>query len=194
MGGISESGGQDEHVIVPDRLAHIVLRTPDKRPLMDWYRDVLGARIVFENDFIGFLTYDSEHHRVAVIQMPGLTRAAPQAAGLHHVAFTYRSLGDLLDTYCRLKTAGITPAHAINHGPTTSLYYQDPDGNSVELQIDNFPSAAEAAAWFESEAFAVNPIGVDFDPDDLLARFQAGAPLTELTKRPDIGPRGLPAR
>jgi catechol-2,3-dioxygenase len=24
-----------------------------------------------------------------------------------------------------------------NHGLTTSLYYRDPDGNKVELQVDN---------------------------------------------------------
>lgn len=181
-------------IVVPDRLAHIVLRTAAKRPLMDWYRTVLGALIVFENDFIGFLTYDSEHHRVAVIEMPDLAASTVPSAGLHHVAFTYGSLRDLLDTYRRLKAAGIAPAHAINHGPTTSMYYRDPDGNSVELQIDNFASADEAAAWFQSGDFAINPIGVDFDPEDLVARFVAGVPEETLKQRPDIGPRGLPSR
>ncbi len=183
-----------ERIAVPDRLAHIVLRTGTKRTLMDWYATVLGAHVVFENAFIGFLTYDEEHHRIAVIEEPNLATSAQPTVGLHHVAFTYLNLQDLLQTYSRLKTVGIRPAHAINHGPTTSLYYRDPDGNSVELQIDNFASAAEAAAWFASDAFAINPIGVDFDPEDLLARFQAGVPLSELTRRPEIGPRGLPAR
>jgi len=31
----------------------------------------------------------------------------------------------------------------VNHRPTTSMYYRDPDGNRVELQIDNFPTAKE---------------------------------------------------
>lgn len=183
-----------ERIAVPDRLAHIVLRTGAKRTLMDWYATVLGAHVVFENAFIGFLTYDEEHHRIAVIEEPNLSASAQPTAGLHHVAFTYLNLQDLLQTYSRLKAVGIRPAHAINHGPTTSLYYRDPDGNSVELQIDNFASAAEAAAWFASDAFAINPIGVDFDPEDLLARFQAGVPLSDLTRRPEIGPRGLPVR
>ena len=178
----------------PRKLAHIVLRTSHKRPLMAWYRDVLGARIVFENDFIGFLTYDDEHHRVAVIEMPGLSPVDRMTAGLHHVAFTYGGLQDLLDTYCRLKAIGITPDHSINHGPTTSMYYRDPDGNSVELQVDNFATAEEGTAYLSSDAFAANPIGVDFDPEDLLAKFTSGVSVTELTKRPDIGPRGLPSR
>ena len=37
-------------------------------------------------------------------------------------------------------------------------------------------------------------VGVDFDPDALLARFTAGEPEAELKKRPDIGPRGLTVR
>lgn len=181
--------------IAPDRLAHIVLRTTDKRKLLDWYCQVLNARIVFENEFIGFLTYDDEHHRIAAIQIPGLTRDAEKpAVGLHHVAFTYVTLDDLLSTYERLRDVDITPSHCVNHGPTTSLYYKDPDGNFVELQIDNFPTSAEADAWIRTPEFAENPIGVDFEPEDLLARYRRGESEAELKKRPNIGPRGLPRR
>lgn len=182
------------HAHAPVKLAHLVFKTRDKRRLMDWYATVLAARNVFENHFIGFLTYDDEHHRVAVIEDPSLTAPEPRACGLHHAAFTYADLPSLLQTYRRLRDAGIAPAHAINHGPTTSIYYADPDGNRVELQVDNFTDAAEAAAWFDSGEFAENPIGVDFDPEDLCARLAAGEALASLTRRPNIGPRGLPAR
>lgn len=60
-----------------------------------------------------------------------------------------------------------------------------PDGNQVELQVDNFPSAETLAAWFRSGAFARNPIGVTFDPERLLARYRAGEPMAELVKRDD---------
>lgn len=182
------------HAKAPAKLAHLVFKTRDKRRLMDWYATVLAARNVFENDFIGFLTYDDEHHRVAVIEDASLAPPDPRACGLHHAAFTYEDLPSLLQTYRRLRAAGIAPAHAINHGPTTSIYYADPDGNRVELQIDNFADPGEAAAWFASGAFAENPIGVDFDPEVLCARMAAGESLASLTRRPDIGPRGLPKR
>src|ERR1700732_2361753 len=58
--------------MVPDRLAHIVFKTADKSSLMDWYGRVLNAHVVFQNDFIAFLTYDNEHHRIAFIPIPGL--------------------------------------------------------------------------------------------------------------------------
>jgi hypothetical protein len=63
------------------------------------------------------------------------------------------------------------------------MYYVDPDGNRVELQIDNFATAAEGQAWMLSPAFDRNPIGVEFDPDDLARRFHAGVPVAELVIR-----------
>jgi hypothetical protein len=41
--------------------------------------------------------------------------------GFHHVAFTFGSMGDLLDNYVRLKDHGIRPFYCVNHGPTTSM-------------------------------------------------------------------------
>ena len=61
------------------------------------------------------------------------------------------------------------------------MYYTDPDGNRVELQIDNLdPEAADA--YFRSDAFAANPIGVAFEPDDLVRRYESGVPFAELVK------------
>jgi catechol-2,3-dioxygenase len=180
--------------VAPDRLAHIVFKTADKNRLMAWYGQVLNAHVVFQNDFIGFLTYDDEHHRIAFIQIPGLEPNSGKSTGLHHVAFTYATMDDLISNYERLRDAGVRPAHCVNHGPTTSMYYSDPDENSVELQIDNFATNDEVDTWFASGEFAENPIGVDFEPDDLAAKFRSGVPEAELKKRPNIGPRGLPNR
>ena len=40
------------------------------------------------------------------------------------------------------------------------------------------------------EAYGVNPIGVDFDPEELIRRKEAGEALESLVKRPESGPRG----
>jgi hypothetical protein len=71
------------------------------------------------------------------------------------------------------------------------MYYADPDGNQIELQVDNYDKIEDATAFFYSEAFAENPIGVEFDPEDLLRRLRAGEPEEDLKRRPDIGKRGL---
>jgi catechol 2,3-dioxygenase-like lactoylglutathione lyase family enzyme len=170
--------------VTPERFAHFVLRTAQLPAMRDWYRTVLNARIVQENDFICFLTYDDEHHRLALINVPGLVSPTPQTLGLNHVAYSYRTLGELLATYVRLRDNGIKPFRPINHGPTVSMYYHDPDGNGVELQVDAYPTKAEAMAFFTTDAFRENPIGVRFEPEELLTAYEAGVPEAELLRRP----------
>ena len=75
------------------------------------------------------------------------------------------------------------PAWPINHGLTTSIYYEDPDGMRVEFQVENFPTKDELNAYMHSDAFAQNPIGIDFDPEKLLARYENGDPLEDLIQQ-----------
>jgi catechol-2,3-dioxygenase len=170
------------------KFAHIVFRTGQKDAMVAWYRKVLEAEVALANPLLTFLTFDDEHHRIAIVGMPGLEKPRQPVAGLEHFAFTYDSLGDLLATYRRLRDDGILPYWCINHGPNLSFYYRDPDGNQIELQIDVFDSAAAVNAWYETSDFATNPIGVKFDADDLIARFERGEPLATLTHRPRIAP------
>lgn len=178
-------------IISPIKLAHVVLRTSRYRAMTEWYETVLGAKPAFANDILTFLSYDEEHHRIAIVNMPGLADQKEGVAGVHHVAFTFGSLPNLAESYARLRDQNITPIYVINHGPTTSMYYADPDGNQIELQVDNYDTIEEATAFFYSPAFAENPIGVELDPEDLLKRLAAGESEERLKQRPDIGKRGL---
>ncbi len=179
--------------VAPKKLAHVVLRTKEGRvqKILDWYKTVLEGEAMYENPAIGFVTYDNEHHRVAVLAMPGVGDHVDMTCGLHHVAFTYESLHDLMHSYNRLKNEhGIKPEFCINHGPTTSMYYFDPDKNQIELQVDNVPEE-KFAEYFENGEFTENPIGIKFDPDELSAKLAAGVPEEELLKRPAGTPPGL---
>ncbi len=173
--------------VSPAKLAHLVFLTRDLPRLRDWYRTVLQATVTVEDPRLSFLSYDDEHHRIAFIGVPELPpREAGPQVGLHHVAFTYRSLDDLLRTYERLKRLGIEPYWPIHHGVTISMYYRDPDGNSVELQVDAFDTMEEAKAYMRSDSFRNNPTGVLYDPDELLRRHRAGEPFETLRQRPKL--------
>lgn len=171
----------DQRRIVPDRLAHVVLRTGRFAELLAWWRNLLQADVVFENGFIGFLTFDDEHHRIAIVQPPDVQGPGGNISGLDHISFTYASLADLVATYERLAADGIRPAWVVNHGPTLSMYYSDPDGNRAELQVDRFPTAEEATAFLQSKAFANHPVGHSVDFEDLVRRFHAGEDERSLT-------------
>lgn len=176
-----------DRVIVPDVLAHWVVKTARPRQMIEWYGTVFGATVVHEDQQIAFLTWDEESHRLALVKLPGplrflfpLARLRRKIYGVDHLALTFGSLSDLLQTYERLKRAGILPVWSINHGPTTSLYYEDPDGIRLEFQVENYATPEETAEFFASAEFEANPIGVDVDPDHLLEQLRAGVPEREL--------------
>ncbi len=172
-----------ETLVKPAKFAHFVLRVRNLEESIAWYQTVLGMEIVHRAEKIAFLTYDDEHHRLALAETPVAAEPVPGAPGLDHVAYTLRSLGELLATYKRLAAKGILPVLPINHGLTTSLYYHDPEGCKVEFQVENFDTPEALRGYMESEAFARNPIGVPFDPARLAQRYERGDPLEELLRQ-----------
>ncbi|MUL67138.1 hypothetical protein BOO86_21875 [Mycobacterium sp. CBMA 234] len=185
----------------PARLAHFVLKTPRPRAMARWYTTVLDGLVTFQDEMLTFITYDDEHHRVALVRLPAFFKVPGFLWGLHrkfwgvdHIAFTYTSLDALVATYRRLADLGITPVWCINHGPTTSMYYEDPDGNRLELQVDNFATAEELITWLDGGEFADNAIGVNFDPDVLERKLAQGIPHAELIKRGSAPPDGRAPR
>ena len=173
--------------IRPAKFAHVVLKTPNLKRARDWYLTLLQGRVGFENDMVCFVTYDDEHHRVGLLAMPGLVAPPPNAYGLEHLAFTYGSLGTLLANYRRLKRLGVEPYWTINHGPTISMYYRDPDGNKVETQYDVFATADEATD-FINRYYGENFMGIIFEPEHMAQRYEAGEALESLVKRPPLPP------
>src|SRR5262245_25583943 len=95
--------------IAPAKLAHVVRRTSRFDEMIAWYETVLAARVVHTDGVLAFLTYDDEHHRIAIARIPGLEDGPQMAAGTDHIAFTHADLGDLLNTYARLRREGIEP-------------------------------------------------------------------------------------
>jgi len=183
-------------MVAPAKLAHVVLNTGRLAAMREWYQTVLEAHVVHDAGFAVFLTFDDEHHRLALVDTGASTEQAEEPVvftysadwtpgqvfaalagppvGLSHTAYTYNSLDELLDTYERLAGKGIRPVLTVNHGPTTSLYYRDPDHHMIELQIDNFPPD-EATAFMHSEVFADSQgVGWPFDAEDMLKRHRAG--------------------
>lgn len=175
--------------VSPYKLAHVVLNTRDKfTEMMDWYQLVLNARRIGEFAIgpgnFGLLAYDEEHHRIAISGGPQYQPAGEgPRIGLEHIAFTYPDTADLLHTYARLKLASIEPTISVNHGPTTSLYYRDPEGNRVELLVDNL--SMEDAIQFAHDVFDINAIGTHYDPQAAYDALIAGADPATLSVCPD---------
>ena len=172
----------------PKKFVHVVYRTRRFEQMLAWYKVVFDARVQYQNPALAFLTYDDEHHRfafanLAVLQPDGTETDKQGLIGVDHVAYTYASLKDLFENYAQLKAKGIMPYWCIHHGVTVSMYYADPDGNQMEFQVDAFDSNEEANAFMCGPINAANPIGVEYDPEEWLARMNAGAPISDFLVR-----------
>jgi len=172
--------------VKPAYFAHAVLKTSQFEAMVKHWQTLLNAELVYHNEFLCFMTFDQEHHRLAIINQPGLETHPDTSAGLDHLAYSYSGIDDLMATYERLKDLSIRPFWCINHGPTLSLYYKDPDGNKAELQIDVFDTIEATNIFLSSGAFSANPIGIQFDPEALFESYRGGEPLAELTRRREL--------
>jgi catechol 2,3-dioxygenase len=174
----------EKHAIINPTLHHFGVITTHLEAMLDWYAKVLGMTTNFQSSGgLAFVSNDKAHHRMALISLPGLRDdpEPPLHAKLQHVAFEYATIDDLLHSWERLKGMGIEPVLAADHGPTTAFYYQDPDGNSVELFADNFGDWDQSSEYLRtSPAFHHNPMGTYVDPEQMLAARKAGATAAEL--------------
>lgn len=175
-------------VTSPYKFAHVVLRTNKYEEMVNFYKTFFGAEVRFQNEILSLLGYDDEHHRIGIINLD-IANKNPMTCGLEHLSFTYESLTDLALAVLQRGKHGIEPIWCTNHGPTTSIYYKDPDGNNLETQVDNFDTMKEADDFLSSEAFKINPVGVDFTMEELLQRLHAGEDDASIKKRPQSGPR-----
>jgi catechol-2,3-dioxygenase len=74
-----------ERVLPPARLAHVVLRTAageQFQKMKKFYIDFLGGHVEMENEMLAFLRYDEEHHRIALVGVPGITARDRSKPGL----------------------------------------------------------------------------------------------------------------
>jgi catechol-2,3-dioxygenase len=168
----------------PSKLAHFVLQTNQMTVLRDWYCTVLDAYVQMADENLTFLAYDDEHHRLAIAQAPReLKPKDPKGVGVHHIAFTFADLATLCNKYEVLKAIGLMPWWTIKHGPSLSMYYRDPDGNNVELQVDSYDTLDECNEFMRGPLFAANPVGEEFDPEQLIADLRNHVPMPTLLQR-----------
>lgn len=172
--------------ITAPKLHHATFMTLDVDQMVRWYELVCGMQPVYYADHAAWLTNDESNHRIALLRLPGTKVPVdkPHTAGLHHTAFEYATFDQWLDNYVRLREQGIVPALCLHHGMTMSMYYVDPDGNGVEIQVDVFGDWAVSKEFmWASQEFADDQLGAHFDPDKLVEARAGGMDQDEIQKR-----------
>ena len=120
------------------RMNHAVLYVRDADRTTEFYRDVLGFRVVGE--FPGTAKFlqapdSTNDHDLALFtigQNAGDSTAGRSTVGLYHIAWEVQTLGDLQEIALKLQEAGAMVG-ATDHSTTKALYAKDPDGLEFEV-------------------------------------------------------------
>ncbi|MBW2445211.1 MAG: VOC family protein [Deltaproteobacteria bacterium] len=122
-------------------LGHSTVAVKDMDRLVAFYVDVLGFHVTNrgpagENAEIVFLSQDpAAHHQLALAS--GVPVRKREFNLLDHLAFRTGSLDDLRRFRAALLKAGIEGINPVTHGNAWSLYFDDPEGNGIEIYVDS---------------------------------------------------------
>jgi catechol 2,3-dioxygenase-like lactoylglutathione lyase family enzyme len=178
------------------RISEVVLRTTAYDLLRDFYALLLAQPPTVEMTpppvdapdnldeptricFFDFHFDPPYTQRIAIFECKDVG-SGPTSNGLHHFQLRTPTIEALIDLYSRLKDNGRWPIEASNHGPGTSFYYRDPDGNKIELSSLNFSSREDMRKFMATDEFKNNPNGFPLNPERLVECRRSGRDLSRM--------------
>lgn len=129
-------------------LGHAHLKVGELERAIAFYTRFFGLRLVERvGDTYAFLTGGELHHEIA-LQEVGAQAPGPVAAGvgLYHVAFEVPDKSAFAAAYQALTAAGISVA-TVDHFISWALYFDDPDGNGLEIYVDTRQAPGGTPLW-----------------------------------------------
>jgi catechol 2,3-dioxygenase len=123
------------------QLTHAGIYVDDLKKMRDFYVEVMGLAetdrgrgFTFNNDFV-FMSADPTIHHQLIIASGRAERA--KASTVNQLSFRVKSLAQLRAMNRRVQEYGITAIRPVSHGNAWSIYFDDPEGNGVEIYLDS---------------------------------------------------------
>lgn len=138
-------------------LAHVVLYVRDLKRSVAFYRDIVGLPLIGEifDGRAAMFSSGKTHHELLLIEVGNAPGPLPgHRIGLYHIGFKVgESLDALRATKTHLERAGVAIEGMSDHTVSQSLYLRDPDGNELELFVDD-----PRFDWHKSKAWMEAPV------------------------------------
>lgn len=123
-------------------LGHVHLQVSDLEKSIAFYRDVVGLEVQQSSNSAAFMSFGGYHHHLGLNtwRSKGTSRLTNKEPGLYHSAFLYPDRAALGQAVIRAFEHCCKLQGAADHGASEAVYFNDPDGNGVELYRDRPPS------------------------------------------------------
>lgn len=131
-------------------IGHVLLRVLDLERSKKFYSEVLGFHVLEEDPAHGgtFMALPGQSHSIDLFQVKDAAaaeRQTPGVRGLGHIAFRVESEDALKEAHAALREHGVEITRTIDHVSQKSVYFEDPDGNTLEIYYE-LPEALEMFA------------------------------------------------
>ncbi len=131
-------------------IGHVLLRVLDLERSKKFYSEVLGFHVLEEDPAHGgtFMALPGQSHSIDLFQVKDAAaaeRQTPGVRGLGHIAFRVESEDALKEAHAALRAHGVEITRTIDHVSQKSVYFEDPDGNTLEIYYE-LPEALEMFA------------------------------------------------
>lgn len=130
------------------KIGHAHLKVRDLDRSIEFYTTYLGLHLTERvGNAYAFLTAGAMHHEIA-LQQVGMHAPQPPAhsTGLYHVAFEVPGKRSFAVAYQKLVQSNI-PVASVNHYISWAMYFDDPDGNGLEIYWDTRNEADGRMLW-----------------------------------------------
>jgi len=153
----------DSPIPFAPRLAHFGVFCHDVDRLAVFYGEVFGLvetdrgqGITFPMKLVFLSSSPEQHHQLALAS----GRAPGSASTVMQLSFKVTSLDELREARRRALDHGATQLRGLNHGNALSIYFSDPEDNTVEVYLDT--------PWYVTQPHG-DPLDLERPDDEIWA-------------------------
>ncbi|MCM3791167.1 VOC family protein [Domibacillus indicus] len=119
--------------------SHVHLKVENLSRSLAFYRDLMGFQITDQSETKATVTADGITPLLTIEQLEDAVPKQARTTGLYHYALLLPTRKDLGKLTVHLFEAKYPLQGASYHGTHDALYFQDPDGNGIEVAADTDP-------------------------------------------------------